>query len=46
MSDVSCPSCGEDGAWNDFQDSEETSPDLANYCECPSCGHSFEAEPE
>ena len=29
MSDVACPSCGEEGSWSDFQDSEETAPDAA-----------------
>ena len=41
---VSCTECGHSGGWDEFQDSENDAPDLVYACECPNCGHFWDAE--
>jgi len=46
MSDITCPACGHEGEYGDFQDQEDMAPDLANAADCPNCGHFFEIDSE
>lgn len=41
---VTCPECGHTGDEYDFQDEENTAPDLFDILYCPECGHAFEDE--
>ena len=41
---VTCPECGHTGDEYDFQDEENTAPDLFDILYCPECGHAFQDE--
>lgn len=41
---LTCPECEYSGEASEFQDSEETAPDLFDVYFCPECDHAFEKE--
>lgn len=41
---LTCPECEYSGEASDFQDLEETAPDLFDVYFCPECDHAFEKE--